>query len=136
MIASVDTHDEAPAAPAHGWPAQGVVARALVVLLAVVGLGDLWTADGPTDRAANLYLYGGRRLRGGRRMFDDERALLFAAFALWTGEATKARFVDVVWLLNERQLRALVSLVLACLDGDAAVEAWIVATQESAGGAR
>jgi hypothetical protein len=94
------------------------ISRAVRVLLAPLHLGDLWTDDGPTDRAAEL------REEDGASLSSGERTMLLAAFAFWGGNAPTLRF-DALLALDDANTEALCSLLVVCTQGEAAIEAWI-----------
>lgn len=94
------------------------VARALRVLLAPLHLGDLWTDDGPTARAAELIEEDGAALSSG------ERTMLLAASAIWSGSASTLRF-DALLGLDNANAEALCSLLVVITQGAVAVDDWI-----------
>jgi hypothetical protein len=98
-------------------------ARALRALLATAGLDDLWSDKGPNQSAVALK-------REGRRSLSPAQDVLFhAAWSLWDRAAPAAvRFDEIVRHLHRPACDALFSLVMAYIDGAAAVDAWIVDT--------
>jgi hypothetical protein len=91
--------------------------RALRVLLARVDLGDLWTSEGPTDRAVELLEAGGEPLP------PVDRAIFLAAWGIWN-RGGELPFADVV-RLDAGHLEALCSLLVALTRDGVTVEAWI-----------
>ena len=97
------------------------LARALRVLLGTLQLEDLWTYDGPTDRAVALHERGGGSLK------PSERVLLRVAFSFWNGNGKGgATFDHVLGALGRGVTEALCSLMVASTRGPEAIEAWIV----------
>jgi hypothetical protein len=94
------------------------LARVCGALCARVGMGELWTPDGPSDRATALLETGGGPLSSG------ERVMLLVAWAVWNGDEG-ARFGDVIHRLDGRCLVALGTLLIAVAGGGAAVDEWL-----------
>jgi hypothetical protein len=94
------------------------LARALRVLLGTLQLEDLWTYDGPTDRAAVLYEGGGGALK------QDEWVLLCVVFSFWNGDGG-LMFDHVLGALDRGVTEALCSLMVAATRGPEAIDAWI-----------
>lgn len=94
------------------------VARALRVLLAPLGLGDLWTDAGPTERAIEL------READGAVLSSGERTMVLAAWAFWNGNVPSLRF-DALLGLDNANTEALCSLLVVITQGEAAIEEWI-----------
>jgi len=88
------------------------------VLVEQLYLKDLWTDEGPTEKAHSYFEQDGGPISRG------ERVLLLAAFAIWNGSDALA-FTDVFKLDDER-LAALATLLLACSRGSTAIQEWIV----------
>jgi hypothetical protein len=86
----------------------------------------MWTAAGPTEEAIALFEAGGGPLSSG------ERVMLLAAWAFWNS-AEKATLADVVYRLDDKNLRAVAALMLALAQGGPAIDEWI-ATMEEEGG--
>ncbi len=93
-------------------------ARACRALCARARLGAMWTASRPTEEPIALYEAGGGPLSSG------ERIMLLVAWAFWNG-AEKATLADVVNRLDERNLHAISTLMLALAHGAEHVDAWI-----------
>lgn len=93
--------------------------RAMVcrVLVRLVDLRDLWSADGPTDTAELL------RETDGAGLTAAARALLLISWGVWNGAGN----VDVADLeaLGPGHLRALGSLLVAAGTGPEAVDLWL-----------
>ena len=91
------------------------------------GLGHMWTAAaGPTDEAIALFEAGGGPLSSG------ERVVLLSAWAFWNS-AEKVTLADVVYRLDDKNLRAVATLMLALADGGPAIDEWIAAMEADAG---
>lgn len=94
------------------------LARVCRALCARVGMGELWTPTGPSDRAIALLEAGGGPLSSG------ERVMLLATWAVWNGDEG-ARLGDVVHRLDGRCLVALGTLLVAVAGGGVAIDAWL-----------
>lgn len=91
--------------------------RALRVLLARVGLDDLWNNEGPTDRAVELLEAGAAALS------PEQRTIFRAAWAIWSRSGSLP-FADVL-RLDPELLEVLCSLVVVLRRDGATVESWI-----------
>jgi hypothetical protein len=78
----------------------------------------MWTAEGPTELAIEMLERGGGPLSSG------ERIMLLAAWAFWNG-AEQAKLADVVHRLDDKNLHAISTLMLALAHGAEYVDAWI-----------
>jgi hypothetical protein len=83
----------------------------------------LWTASGPTERAIELLESNGGPLSSG------ERVMVLAAWAFWNS-AEEAKLADVVYRLDDKNLHAVATLMLALAHGAAAIDEWITAMNE------
>jgi hypothetical protein len=86
----------------------------------------MWTASGPTDEAIALFEAGGGPLSSG------ERVVLLSAWAFWNS-AEKATLADVVYRLDDKNLHAVATLMLALAHGGPAIDEWIAAMEEDDG---
>jgi hypothetical protein len=86
----------------------------------------MWTPNGPTEEAISLFEAGGGPLSSG------ERIILLAAWAFWNS-AEKAVLADVIYRLDDKNLRAVATLMLAVADGGGAIDEWIAAMEEERG---
>jgi len=94
--------------------------RAILVLFRLVpALDGLWTVDGPTPEALEMYEAGGGPLSSG------EASLLLAAFALWNTANETLSFARLYRTLSGQPFEALLTLLLAVDKGDGAVETWL-----------
>jgi hypothetical protein len=82
----------------------------------------LWTPTGPTTEAIEILDAQGGPLSSG------ERVVLFAAWAFWNG-ATDATLADVIYRLDDTNLRAIATLMLALAQGGHAIDKWIAASE-------
>lgn len=105
------------------WASDRQAARAIRVLLATVRLEDLWTLDGPTERAIEL------RDADGGPLSSGERLLLLTAWDLWEAPVAGkgVRLADLMYIIDNERLSLLFSLVLALTEGSAAVDRWLEA---------
>ena len=104
-------------------------ARALRALLGMLGLQDLWSEEGPTPHAAAL-----RCDPGGAPLTRAQHVLVQVAWALWDRETpAPVLFDDVIRHLDRPTGAALFSLMLATLEGPAAVDAWLAALSPAEG---
>jgi hypothetical protein len=94
--------------------------RAIRLLLAEHGLERLWADEGPTSAILLRYEHD-------LHLAPEKRALLLAAWSLWTPLAPGIAFGDLVRTLDRPTAEALCSLVVAYKTGAAAVDAWIEA---------
>ena len=97
------------------------ISQACKVLLNTIRKGELWESR-PTEEAIRLYRANGGYLSSG------ERAMLFAAFAIWNADNDKAKLGVLVNRLDLDKQRALWSLLLAQAtenDNGATIDAWI-----------
>jgi len=78
----------------------------------------MWTDGGPTETAIALMEANGGPLSSG------ERIVLLAAWAVWNGH-DGARFADVVYRLDGRNLVALGTLLIAVASSGAAIDTWL-----------
>lgn len=92
--------------------------RARRALLGRIHLEDLWTDEGPTDRAVELC-----EARGGP-LSSGERVMLLAAFAFWNGRG-HVTLDDAIGVLDREHVEVLCALWVAVSRGAAAVDAWI-----------
>ena len=83
-----------------------------------VRLDGMWTDGGPTETAIALMEANGGPLSSG------ERIVLLAAWAVWNGH-DGARFADVVYRLDGRNLVALGTLLIAVASSGAAIDTWL-----------
>lgn len=96
----------------------GQLARACHALLAMVGLGRLWTANGPTAEASELLEANGGPLSSG------ERVMLLAAWAFWNGSGGLA-LAEILQRLDSEPTEALCFLVMSSKYGADAVDDWL-----------
>jgi hypothetical protein len=82
----------------------------------------MWTPTGPTPEAIALL-----EARGGP-LSSGERVVLFAAWAFWNG-ADNATLADVIYRLDDTNLRAIATLMLALAQGAHAIDQWIAASE-------
>jgi hypothetical protein len=94
--------------------------RAIRLLLAELSLERFWGDAGPTKELLLRYDHD-------LPLPPAKRALLHAAFSLWTPLAPSIAFGDVVRALDLPTCEALCSLLIAYKTGPQAVEAWISA---------
>lgn len=94
------------------------LARACRVLCDQVGLGGLWTPSGPTAHAVDLLEAGGGPLSSG------ERIVMMTAWAVWNSDGN-ARVADVIHRLDDRNLSAIGSLMIAVSHGGHAIDEWL-----------
>jgi hypothetical protein len=94
------------------------LARACRALCERVRLDEMWTEEGPTEAAIELMEKDGGPLSSG------ERVVLLASWAIWNGH-DGARFADVIYRLDGRNLVALGTLLVAVAGGGAAIDAWL-----------
>jgi hypothetical protein len=92
--------------------------RAIRLLLAELSLQRFWGDEGPTKELLLRYDHD-------LPLPPAKRALLLAAFSLWTPLAPSIAFGDVVRALDLSTCEALCSLLIAYKTGPQAVEAWI-----------
>jgi hypothetical protein len=85
----------------------------------------MWTPSGPTEEAIALFEAGGGPLSSG------ERVMLLVTWAFWNS-AEKATLADVVYRLDDNNLHAVATLMLALAHGAAALDEWIAAMNEDA----
>jgi len=85
----------------------------------------MWTAEGPTDEAIALFEAGGGPLSSG------ERIMLMVAWAFWNG-AEQSKLADVIHRLDETNLHAISTLMLALAHGAEHVDAWITEMERAA----
>jgi len=92
--------------------------RAVRVLLASVGLANLWTFDGPTARAVALLEANGGTLSSG------EAFMLLVAFDVFNGHgnATIGRLLGV---LDARRTELVAGLLVAVASGAEHVDVWL-----------
>jgi len=102
------------------------LARACRALCAQVGLGGLWTPDGPTERAIELMEADGGPLSSG------ERIMAMTSWAVWNSH-DGARVADVIHRLDNRNLAALGSLMIAVSHGMPAIDDWITKMERTGG---
>jgi hypothetical protein len=95
------------------------LARACQALCEGVRLEGMWTDAGPSETAIALMEADGGPLSSG------ERIVLLAAWAVWNGH-DGARFADVIYRLDGRNLVALGTLLVAMAGGGAAIDAWLM----------
>lgn len=101
------------------------MARVCRALCADVGLGGLWTDDGPTDRAMEL------RDAGGGPLSTGERIMVLAAWDVWNSDGN-VRLSDVVHRLDDHRLATIASLLLAVMGGSNAIDAWLAERERRA----
>jgi hypothetical protein len=87
------------------------------ILCARAGLGSLWTAAGPTERAVELVESNGGPLSSG------ERVMLLAAWAFWNGRGDLV-LADVAHRLDSGNLAAVGSLLVALAQGEHEIDEW------------
>jgi hypothetical protein len=105
-------------------------ARAIRLLLSRFGIEEAWTDAGPT--ASTLQL----RYEDDIPLPPQQRAMLLAAWSLWSPVAGGIPLGDVVRSLDREGTVALCSLMVAYVGGADAVDAWIeTAPAPSAGSA-
>ncbi len=97
---------------------EGQLARACRALCAQVGLRSLWTSEGPSERAVEILEANGGPLSSG------ERIVVLAAWSIWNGSGN-ATLGDAVHRLDDRNLVALGSLMIAVASGARAIDGWI-----------
>lgn len=102
------------------------LARACRALCDRAGLGRMWTASGPSDEAIALFEAGGGPLSSG------ESVVLLSAWAFWNS-AEKATLADVVYRLDDKNLRAVATLMLAVAGGGHAIDEWLAAMEQDTG---
>lgn len=90
--------------------------RAIICLLQSLGLGHIWTDEGPS-RLACEWLEG-------NPLSSGEDLMLRIAFDFWNGMG-KASFAKVVKVLDNRRTQDVADLLRAVTLGGDAVEAWI-----------
>lgn len=93
------------------------VAQVCVALCSRVGVGDLWTADGPGPGAFAV-------LEGRSPLSSGQQVMVLAAWAFWNAEGglTLARLLDV---LDPKNMRAVADLLVAASQGSGAVDTWL-----------
>jgi hypothetical protein len=79
---------------------------------------NLWTDNGPTERAKALLT------QNGGPMSTGERIMFLAAWALWNGHGS-VLFADVIERLDGPNLECLGSLLVALAQGVDALDAWL-----------
>jgi len=94
------------------------LARVCRALCERVRLDGMWTDAGPTETAIALMEANGGPLSSG------ERIVLLAAWAVWNGH-DGARFADVIYRLDGRNLVALGTLLVAVASSGAAIDTWL-----------
>lgn len=94
------------------------LARACRALCRQAGLERMWSPAGPTAEAIDIIEAQGGPLSSG------ERVVLFAAWAFWNS-ASNATLADVIYRLDDTNLRAIATLMLALAQGDHAIDRWI-----------
>jgi hypothetical protein len=82
----------------------------------------MWTTTGPTTEAIEILEAHGGPLSSG------ERIVLFAAWSFWNG-ADNATLADVIYRLDDSNLRAIATLMLALAQGGHAIDQWIAARE-------
>jgi hypothetical protein len=105
------------------FSSEAQLARVCRALCERVRLDGMWTETGPTDTAIALMEANGGPLSSG------ERIVLLAAWSVWNGH-DGARFADVVYRLDGRNLVALGTLLVAVASGGAAIDAWLMKMDE------
>jgi hypothetical protein len=90
--------------------------RACRTLLSAAGLARLWTSRGPTAEARKLVA------EGLPQMTPEERVVLLAAWALWTGDAPALPLGDVAGC---RGAEPLLQLLIASFYGPGAIDVWL-----------
>lgn len=95
-------------------------ARACRALLVLVRLEDLFTVDGPTPRAVELFQAKGAKLSTG------EAIMFEMAFGIWNGRSTDAGVVlgDLL-RLDSVNLQAVGELLAAAAGGAEDLDAWL-----------
>src|SRR5580704_16491653 len=99
--------------------------RAIRLLLARFGIDDAWGEAGPTPGAVQL------RYENDVPLPPQERALVLAAWSLWSPIAGGIALGDMVRSLDPEGARALCSLIVAYAGGPGEVDAWIEAASPS-----
>jgi Fis family transcriptional regulator, factor for inversion stimulation protein len=94
--------------------------RAIRLLLAASGLSGLWSDSGPAPAILLRY-------EADLPLPPGKRALLLAAWSLWSPAAAGITLGEVVRDLDPASCAALCSLILAYKGGAGAVDAWIEA---------
>jgi len=94
--------------------------RAIGLLLGAAGLSALWSDAGPAPAILLRY-------EGDLSLPPEKRALLLAAWSLWSPAAAGITLGEVVRDLDVASCSALCSLILAYKGGAGAVDAWIEA---------
>ncbi len=94
------------------------LARVCRALCERVRLDGMWTDAGPTETAIALMESNGGPLSSG------ERIVLLAAWAVWNGH-DGARFADVIYRLDGRNLVAIGTLLIAVASSGAAIDTWL-----------
>jgi hypothetical protein len=89
-------------------------ARACRTLMDQLFVKDLWTNDGPTEKAIDLLQKNGEGLSSG------ERVLFLAAWELWNSTG-QLRFADLL-RLDDAKLHAVGSLLVALAKGGGNVD--------------
>lgn len=102
------------------------LARACRALCAQVGLGGLWTPEGPTARAIELMEADGGPLSSG------ERIVVMTSWAVWNSHES-ARVADVIHRLDNKNLAAIGSLLVAVAGGMHAVDRWVLDMEQRLG---
>jgi hypothetical protein len=92
--------------------------RAIRLLLAEQSLDRLWGEEGPTNAILLRYEHD-------LHLPPAKRALLLAAWSLWTPISPSIAFGELVRMLDRASSEALCSLVVAYNTGAEAVDAWI-----------
>ena len=94
------------------------LARVCRALCERVRLDGMWTDAGPTETAIALMESNGGPLSSG------ERIVLLAAWAVWNSH-DGARFADVIYRLDGRNLVAIGTLLIAVASSGAAIDTWL-----------
>lgn len=105
-----------------GFRSDAQLARVCAALCRNVGLGHLWTSDGPTPQAVFLLQVDGGPLSSG------ERIVFLAAWAFWNN-ARNVTLADVALRLDAKNTAAIASLMLAAAHGSAAIDNWLAAAE-------
>lgn len=90
------------------------------VLVGMVGRGELFTDEGPTEEALRLFEDGGEAVPEG-----DERTLFLTAFAIWNGDGGPT--IGELRNLAPASLVAVGSLMRCIPEGPDQIDNWLKA---------
>lgn len=102
------------------------LARVCGALCALVGLGSLWTIEGPSPRAIALLESDGGPLSSG------ERIMVLAAWNIWN-DSGKVSLGDAIHRLDDRSLAVLGALLVAVAGGANGIDRWLALTESRLG---